>query len=684
MKGIILKAVFLLSITGPLWAQQSEMAGIKLLAKAKRDTILLRWAPNNSSTWALANKYGYTVERFTITRGDQLLAPAEKSILTSQPLKPAALALWERDSLNDYSMIAAEAIFSSSFDLSLPSKGVYEVVAKTQENDQRYSFAMLAADHSFKTASLSGLAFTDTNVKKDEKYFYRVFVTSPDSKIKLDTGIFFIGLRDTLKMPPPANVQAEFRDRMVRLTWPKSFLEKGYSSFVVERTDEKTNTFQRLNQKSFINFENANEPDFQFLDSIPENGIKYSFRIRGITPFGELGPPSETVSGMGSKNLIASVSIDEAYEFNPGVVKISWHVTGDLSTVQQVSVQRSLRADGNYKTIERKNVQPEQASYIDRKPLSTAYYRIKIANAQDSIFSFPYLVQLLDSIPPGAPQNLKGIIDTTGIVQLAWLPNTEIDLLGYRVFRSNFRNSEFSQITSDPVLRNNFLDTLDVKTLTKDVFYKIVAVDQRYNPSAYSEILKIEKPDVVAPQPPVLQSVVQAADKIKIKWIASPSEDVIAYKLLKSSGSRNDWRLVKQIQKDSLYYTDDAPDGKETLHYGMQAIDKAGNTSRLTPHFTIVTLVENKKPVEKLSFVVNREEKNIQLKWKRPDGEVKKYLIYRSDETSGLSLYKTITGSIESWKDINLKMDTTYTYRIKTSFTDGSESSFSEEIVIRY
>lgn len=684
MKGIILKTAFLLFLALPLWAQKSEVAGIKLLAKAKRDTILLRWAPNNSSTWNLANKYGYTVERFTITRGDQLLAPSEKNVLTTQPLKPAPLSVWERDSLNDYSLIAAEAIFSSSFDLSLPSKGVYEVVAKTQEIDQRYSFAMLAADHSFKTAALSGLAFTDVNVKKDEKYFYRVFVSTPDSKIKLDTGIFFIGLRDTLQMPPPTDVQAEFRDRMVRLTWPKSFLEKGYSSFVIERADEKTNSFQRLNQKSLINFENANESEFQFLDSIPENGVKYTFRIRGITPFGELGPPSETVSGMGNKNLIASVRIDEAYEVNPGIVKISWLVTGDLPTIEKVSIQRSLRADGNFKTIGIEDVQPKQTSFIDKDPLSTGYYRIKIANTRDSIFSFPYLVQLLDSIPPIAPKNLKGIIDTAGIVKLAWLPNVESDLLGYRVFRSNFKSAEFSQITSDPIVVNNFLDTLDVKTLTKDVFYKIVAVDQRYNPSAYSEILKIEKPDVVPPQPPVLKSVVQESEKIRIKWIASSSDDVVAYNIMKGSGGRTDWSLVKQIPKDSLQYIDDAPDEKKTLNYGLQAIDRAGNTSRMTPQFTIVTLTQIKEPVNKLSYTVNREEKTIQLKWKKPGKEVKKYLIYRADETTGLSLYKTITGPIEFWTDTNLKMNSTYTYRIKTSFVDGSESGFSEEIVIRY
>ena len=64
------------------------------------------------------------------------------------------------------------------------------------------------------------------------------------------------------------------------------------------------------------------------------------------------------------------------------------------------------------------------------------------------------------------------------------------DLYGYRVFRANSKHEEFSQITVESVFYSHYTDTISLQTLTKKVYYKILAVDQRQNWSEFSSILK--------------------------------------------------------------------------------------------------------------------------------------------------------------------------------------------------
>ncbi len=67
-------------------AQQQEHR-IVGLADARPDsrTIRLRWSPASYIAWEMGNKYGYTVERFTITSNGELVQQPKPLLLTPQP-----------------------------------------------------------------------------------------------------------------------------------------------------------------------------------------------------------------------------------------------------------------------------------------------------------------------------------------------------------------------------------------------------------------------------------------------------------------------------------------------------------------------------------------------------------------------------------------------------------------------
>src|SRR5260221_5871800 len=369
-------------------ASAQQKPGVKLLAKSKSGSILLRWAPTNSFAWTQANQKGYRIERFTIARRNEVVKKPEKFLLTSAPLKPKPLEQWKTDAeKNDYSAIAAQAIYGSSFQVTLPQNGSFtEVVNRSKEKEQRFSFALFSADHSFQTAKLSALGFKDSTAKKDERYLYRVYVANQDSKIKLDTGIFYLGVQDTVGLTPPMNLTAQFADRLILLKWPKPFVQQACTSCIIERS-EAGGEFIRTNSAPYINSTSDPESEifFQVLDSLPKNDAEYQYRIRGVSPFGEIGPESERVSGRGFQTLDAKASIIEAKEEN-GKVNVQWRVSGKRNLITGFYLERASEASKTFQRLNDKPLSPESTTYTDQTPLSTNYYRIKIVgeNGQSS------------------------------------------------------------------------------------------------------------------------------------------------------------------------------------------------------------------------------------------------------------------------------------------------------------
>lgn len=669
-------------------AHAQQKPGVKLLAKVKDGSVLLRWAPTNSLTWSQANQKGYRIERYVITRKNDIIKKPEKIFLTPSPLKPKPLEQWRSDAKeNDYSAIAAQAIYGSSFEVTLPQNGsLTEVVNRSKELEQRFSFALFAADHSFQTAKLSALGFKDSTVKKDERYLYRVYVANQDSKIKLDTGIFYLGLQDTVGLTPPMHLTAQFADRTVLLKWPKSFVQRVYTSFIIERS-EAGGEFIKRNSAPYINSSSDSETEFfQTLDSLPKNGVEYQYRIRGITPFGELGPESERVGGRGFEKLNARASIIEAKE-EKGKVYIRWNLLGNQKLVTGHYVERASDAGKNFQHLHEKPLSPEATSYIDQSPQSTGYYRIKsLGENGQSVISFPVLVQLADSIPPEQPQGLKVNVDSTGIAKLSWAPNHENDLLGYKIYRSNFSSTEFSEINHSVLFITSYSDRLNIKTLSAKVFYKLAAFDKRMNRSHYSTVVEAELPDVIPPQPPQFKEIRPDSSGIFLAWNKSSSGDVICHQLQRKVVDSTLWKNIRSFnEKDSSFYLDLKLNQKLKYQYQLIAIDKNG--LRSAPSITVMgKALENKVrlAIKNLTAQVNRESKTISLRWEYNEPGVSKYLIYRATGDEPMALYKTISGNSTNFTDANLKMDTRYQYRVKSVFWGGDKSEFSKEIKMKY
>ena len=664
--------------------------GIKAVAKAGKNDIRLRWAPNQPTAWQLLNKHGYWLERFTLVRNGKQLDTPERVQLSNAPIKPAPLENWEALVDTDkYAAIAAQAIYGETFDLSENySDDIMQVINKSRELEQRFSFALFAADMSAAVAAQSALGYVDKTVKPGEKYVYRIYSAAPENTVRLDTGYVFVGLDDYRELPVPTTPEAEYSDLSIMLKWNRIHHQDTYTAYKVERSDDGGNTYKAITELPIVNTEPPQgfPPQFMYkLDSLPRNNEEYFYRVVGLTPFGETGPPSEAVSGIGRDEVEAHPAISKAEVLGGKAVKLEWFFDDRYNyQLKGFRLSRASSARGKYETVG-DNIPVGTREVFDKKPATTNYYRITaIGKYGQETSSMPYLVQMIDSIPPVAPLGLIGKVDTTGLVTLNWKPNKEEDLLGYRVFRSNFEEDEFTQITVSPVEGTVFYDTLAKKSLTDKIFYKIKAVDRHYNPSGFSSAAGLERPDLTPPVPPVFTKAEGTKEGIGLAWEPSSSADVKDHLLYRKQAGGSGWALVAVFPATDTVkiYKDTVVGLKSYYEYTMIAVDKNKLESKPAQPVMVKRLDTGlRESIGKL-FSKYDEATGVSLAWEYDLEGVERFVVYRASGTVSLAPYGNVADDAKRFVDRGVKAGETYQYKVMAVFKDGGKSGMSEPTAI--
>jgi fibronectin type 3 domain-containing protein len=669
-------------------AQNAIEPSIKLIVRSFEDSIVLRWAPNTPFAWQLLNQYGYRIERYTLVRDSVVLKDKSQKILISG-LKPFELTRWEPHAKKDNMVaIAAQAIYGKSFTVSNnKSMSVGDVINLSREQESRFSFALFACDVSSSAATLSGLRWVDKGVRKNEKYLYRVYSVVPENELKINFGFAFVATAEVAKLLPPREPTIKFSDRVALLEWEPNPLRDMYIGYYVERSDDGK-IFKRISKLPIapILDKNGNFQAMNKFDSLSLNEKEFYYRIQGLTPFGDVGPYSNSVSGQGISPIKVRAFITDYKIVKEGKVLVSWKFPKENEKeIKGFDLERSNKTDGTYIALNKRPIDPTQRSFEDASPNNTNYYRVlTIGKSGQKVTSHAYLVQLQDSIPPVMPSGLKASIDTTGIITLAWNKNIEPDLAGYHIYRSNFSTSEFSRISKNPIRENSFIDTLNLQTLTNKVFYKITAIDTRQNPSAFSSTIRVIKPDVVPPVPPQIESVRSMPNGIRICWIKSASEDVGVHRLFRKDPSSQNWVEVRPFFRSDSTCFIDRPSTKNLYQYKIVAEDSVMHQSN-SPVFSAKLTEDGIRPIiNDISAEINRTQKKITLSWKYKVDGVAKYQIFRAAGEEKISLLKTVTDKNSYYEDFNLVTNSSYKYLLKVIFKDGSESKFSKPVTIEY
>lgn len=665
----------------------ASTARIVLLARACGDSIVLRWGPSTPMAWQELNRVGYHIERHTILRDGQLLEVPERRMLSLDPIRPRPLPDWKSIVEQDrYAAIAVQALYGKTFEISSANRSdIVRMINKAQEWEQRFSFALFSADISAEAARYAGLRLTDWDVKANEKYLYKIFSAQPTS-VPLDTGLVFLSPGEQTELPVPVDVTATFDDRRVMLKWNKYYHEATYMAYQVERSTDGT-SFVPITDLPITFARSTEQPNHYMFktDSLPRNGITYYYRVSGITPFGEVGPPSDVISGQGYQALRTPPSIVQAELTKQGAAAIQWEVDeASAPLVRHFSVEKASNVSGSYHPVA-VSLAHNTRTFTDPKAEGTHYYRVTGYGAQgETVHSFPVLLQAEDSIPPTTPSFVQGQIDTTGQVTLRWPASPEHDILGYRIFRSNRTDRDFIQITREPTADTVFVDQINLDNLTKDIYYKVSAVDQRFNPSSLSAAAALQKPDMVPPVTPILKTAYPRPEGIKLAWMGSPSEDIAHYLIYRRKPEEASWQLAGTASDTVRYFLDQTVAPSQAYEYLVLAVDESKLESTPTAPLRVTSRATPHKKIEHTYAEANHKEGHIFVQWDYPNDGVRAYHVYRAEADTVFRLYHNIDAPVLQFIDERVKPSETYHYRIKAVYTNGSQSPLSDEVLIQY
>lgn len=712
-KHIFWLLLLIISINLSFGQKKEVNAKIMVTTRAKKKSILLRWAVTTPAAWKISNEYGFIIERYTVSKSGHfyngrekvVLAPGsvkarikgdfgkdtiEKSTLSPYPIKPRPLADWETIAKKDnYAAVIAQAIYGEDFELSSEeNKGVAKIVNKSNELEQRYTMSLYAADNSFEAAKFAGWGWEDKNVKTNEKYLYRIISAVPKSQMVIDSGYVFVGTADHQPLPKPTDISSIFGDKSVMLSWNYNILRSYYNSYFVEKSVDGGKNFKPLSDLPVTNFnEKENKPSdkIYFIDSLKDNNIDFQYRIKGISAFGEVGPPSDPISGKGKKILAFIPGITSRNINKKGVLQLKWEFdeTGN-DLIKGFTLNQSQSENGTYKTVV-ENITASQRTIEFDKLYAANYFTITaVAKNGQSQTSFPVLVQTVDSMPPAAPIGISATIDTNGIVKLIWNQNAEQDLLGYKIFRANNLKEEMAVITDSVINTNNFYDTVSIKTLNNKLYYTVAALDQRYNQSATSTIIEVSKPDRIPPSSPLFANYKIENEAVHLTWTNSPDEDVATHNLYKKIENEN-WQLVQQFSDTTQNYVDNKVASGKNYQYKIIAQDKSGLESLPAAPLNI-NIPSNPSDINirSIDSYVDRNKRYIEISWRDNLKEVEEYQLYKAVKGKPLTLWK-ITKSEEqkSIIDQDIAINSEYEYGIRPLLKNGALGKY-KSLIVKY
>ncbi|MDB5229752.1 MAG: hypothetical protein JWN76_557 [Chitinophagaceae bacterium] len=654
---------------------------VKLIAFKVNNKVYLRWFLGNATQWHSANKLGFNIERAGGINGSFVK-------LNNEPIKP--ISETEADKYDKKSSAYQTMLFvNHQPDYSQPDA--------EKSEDALYTMFIVQSSYKRENAILAGSLFVDSTIVSGVKYTYRVSVANVDA-IKQKLAVYSV--QEPNNMPVMPALQVDFGNRVANLKWDIKPVMGDYFAVIVERSEDSVN-FTPLTDHPLISSlqdGNTKEPDpskkiMRYQDKGLENDQVYYYRIKGTNMFGIESPPGAVVSGSCSNDLSAVPTILTVDTLEKKFI-LAWSMPDSVKKLvrgYEIWVSKT-NLDSSYHKVLEFPVRTDLRAVFDYKPDPSNYFVIKAMGVKrDQVMeSAPYLYQLKDSIPPAVPKGLIGTVDNKGVVTLKWKMNTEPDFLGYRIFRSFTNRKSYAVLNGTPFATTGFKDTLSLNQLNSNVYYRIVALDNRFNESAQSDSIHINRPDTIPPAPASIKNIAVVENKsIQVNWAKSFSSDVKNYLLFRKDGtdSSSAWKQLVELSNGDTSYLDKNIQGATDYAYKIQAVDFGNLKSNFSAPFNVkVAKADAKnKAINNLNAYVSHDKQYIELNWSVTKTDIQEYIIYRSvnNNDQDVSLIATIPADKKIFDDNDVKLNSVYTYYIKAIYKTAGYSNM-EKIEVVY
>lgn len=656
----------------------------------KEKAVELIYFPDKKSTLYLGVKNGFIVERAELN--DSIFTEEDIKFIKIKEVFPYTKPEWENAFSTSNENTKKELTLAKDFfdnidkvegsSISL-GKGIRELKEAKSKEDFQYMIFVMNAIKDNKVAKALGLSFMDHTIKPNKKYVYRVKLVKESNLYKIESLLFEIETFNEEKQIK-RKIYINPGDKQLTFIWDEN---DNVSGAFVERKNNTTGKFELLTENPILSSSNSGRNSYT--DKNLSNYTKYEYRFYGMNPFGEKVYFGEEKGMTIDLTPPINPSITKLKQTSPGEVKIEWKMNVEELDLKGFVIARSDKNKGNFQLLHSKLLPKNTKAFTDKtfsKEKDNYYIVQAIDTAGNLSSSTPYMVTIIDSIPPVKPKFISGKIDSLGIVTLNIKLNKEKDLMGYRMFRSNSENHEFSVISEgfhekDTIFREAqtvFKDTVTINSLTPYIYYKIKALDYNFNQSEYSEILKVKRPDKIPPTTPVFKRVLVGKDSITLRFALSNSIDVVEHVVYRKTKLEEPWQELIKLKNKPTFYTDKKVKQGQKYYYSLRSKDD----SNLYSEFAVPVFGKPyddgvRPPIENLSIL--KEKNKIILNWSyKYINKNTFFVIYKTNKKGNLIQYKNtvILSFIENFNDKKAS------YAVKVFTKDGGQSKVSKLVKI--
>ncbi len=675
---------------------------IGIAARSYSDSIIIRWAVSKPAIWKLFKNGGFILERASVLQ--------DGTYGSFKSVKEGIFKPWTDEQWEEYFISRAEIdtteidydnfayIFGSSEEetdnITLESSGneIQDIKDRKSKLNWQVLFAVLSANASTGAAEGLGLRYVDKDVKPGEKFVYKI---SP----AFNSPVYIIepGLIEAKAEPYNPDFAKQIltsaeNEGSIGINWKSN---NNLMFYNVVRSDDEGKTFHKLTKTPLLTFKSnvVNDSTEGYLDTLIINYKPYVYRVYGSTTFADEVLVGE-IKAMGrDRTPPEQPFVPQPDHISDNEIKIKWMMNSNpAKDLKGFYVGHDTSVYGEFKYITNL-LPPDSREYIDTNFIrgGNNFYLVEAIDTAGNISqSYPVFTALNDSIPPAKPVWVSGVMDSTGVVALVINPNTEKDLMGYRILRSNSPEHEFSSIIEsfgndslDYTGITEFKDTVSLETTTPYVYYCITALDNRYNESELSEYIAVKRPDIIAPVTPVILDVTVTDKSVSLLFAPSTSEDISYHIAFRRIMNNEKWDSLATLGSADSIFIDLNLKPNIMYEYALLAVDSSGLKSELSfpvnarPYYTGVLPV-----VKNLSVLFDEEKSNSILKWDYENLENVNFVIYRVFENNPPQRFATVSQS-ESRNFIDSKLSHgkgKYTYCIKVFDKLGGESKMSQPV----
>lgn len=683
----MLKYVLIALLTGVfIQAKANDTLRIMAVGKIYSDSLVLRFAPADVNAFEAVLRSGVKIERAFLPKdADEKM----EFITLNDALKLQPESFWRSNfnAKDTLAGLAAQLVFGKN-EFAPNANEAIQLQQQKDFQNSRFTYTLMAADQNIRVANALGLRFVERNPQNSEKYVYRITFNEQPNGYETDTTWLVLDASEKIEKAIAPTPEVKLHDSEVELSWrlPIGYSFTGFHLYR-KRGSEKP---EKLNDALLVqaNDNVSSQRLFTYKDSV-KNYIQYHYFLIGIDAFGEPSQESEHVLVM-TKDMTPppAAEILKAEPDSSGKMKIDWTYKSPSTDLDAFSIYRSTSIDGDYQPISN-TLQRNIRSFIDTAEATSTgrFYKIlSLDTARNGSWSLPFYGFFMDSIPPASPLGLKAIIDTNSVVTLTWDVGMEADLQGYRVYYSNATDHRFTLLTGHILADTVYRDTIQKRSLSRDIYYRVVAVDRNSNHSKPCEFVKVKRLDVIPPIAAVFREVIVQDSTVILNWINSTSADLAKIRLLyRIQNEQEEWNeIASWTLKDSVStFKTKGLQGKVWYEFTLESEDSTGLKTVCAQAAQIRTYDTGiKKGITQLIGQYDASSKSIKLQWKESFPANTRFLIYRNIPNGpGLSKYK-LTNNFNEFIDEGLIQKGEYQYTLKVLYADGSESIPAEAVTI--